>query len=400
MPSPGVLTVFLLLLLIFSASPLTCHATHNITSILASRRDLAEFSRQLTATGLADEINVRNTITVLAVDDAHMSSLKARGLHREALRRVLSLHVLVDYYDDAKLHRLPGGSAVVSTLFQASGDAPGSSGMVKISDRRGGRVAFLPQQQDEEAADDAQAAAVFYVKSVHETPYNISVLQVSAVISSPAAEAPSLPESARPNATDVMARNGCGRFASLAASAGAASRYEKTMANDGGLTIFCPGDDAMKAFMPAYRALSRDSQLAMLLYHGVARHYSLPALKAIGGAMRTLAMDTGNNGNDNDKYVLTAREAGSTVTLLSAAKEPATVTGTLMDADPLAVYIVDAVLVPMDGSSSGSFDGTEQGGAGDGGGDAAAKKKNAAATCRLSFVLMLLLGAIQVAALV
>jgi hypothetical protein len=131
---------------LLSVSPPACHATHNITAILSGYRDLSEFSRALTATGLADDIDGRNTITVLAVNDAHMAPLlKARrGLPREAQRRVLSLHVLADYYDAAKLRRLPGGSVDASTLFQASGDAPGSAGMVKISQRRGGHVAFAP----------------------------------------------------------------------------------------------------------------------------------------------------------------------------------------------------------------------------------------------------------------
>uniref|UniRef100_A0A0E0GCJ9 FAS1 domain-containing protein n=1 Tax=Oryza nivara TaxID=4536 RepID=A0A0E0GCJ9_ORYNI len=198
MPRARVVHVMLLLFVALGA----CRATHNITAILADHRELAEFGRQLTATGLADDIDGRNTITVLAVDDAHMAQLRARGLPREALRHVLSLHVLVDYYDDAKLHRLPGGSAVVSTLFQASGDAPGSEGMVKIAVRRGGRVAFVPQD-----VDDARAN-VFYVKSVHEAPYNISVLQVSAVITSPAAEAPSSATESKPNSTDASSKHG------------------------------------------------------------------------------------------------------------------------------------------------------------------------------------------------
>ncbi|XP_044951931.1 fasciclin-like arabinogalactan protein 1 [Hordeum vulgare subsp. vulgare] len=206
MSLPGALTASsfaVLLLLVLSTWP-TCHATHNITAILAARRDMSEFSRLLTMTGLADEINERNTITVLAVDDADMAPLKARHLSREALRHVLSLHVLVDYYDHDKLHRLPGGSADVSTLFQASGDAPGSAGMVEISERRGGSVAFVPQ----DAGDDARATSVLFVKPIHEEPYNIAVLQVGAVMSSPAAEAPSSPETSAPisrhkNATDV-----------------------------------------------------------------------------------------------------------------------------------------------------------------------------------------------------
>ncbi|CAN6274609.1 unnamed protein product [Urochloa humidicola] len=221
----SVLVLFVTLAALTAISTLPCNAAHNITAILSGRRDFAEFSRELTATGLADDINGRNTITVLVVDDAHMAPLKARGLPRETLRRVLSLHVLVDYYDEPKLRRLPGGSTDVSTLFQASGDAPGSAGMVGIAERRGGRVAFVPQ-------DGGSRGAVFYVRSLHQAPYNISVLQVSGVMSSPAAEAPaSSPEDESAsglNFTDVMAKNGCGLFAGLiAATDGAAAAFER-----------------------------------------------------------------------------------------------------------------------------------------------------------------------------
>lgn len=401
MPPAGVLTshsvVVVVLVLVLSASP-TCHATHNITAILAAHRDLSEFSRQLTATGLADDINGRNTITVLAVDDAHMAPLKARSLPRETLRHVLSLHVLVDYYDDSKLHRLPGGSEVVSTLFQASGDAPGSAGMVKIAERRGGRVAFVPQD-----VDDARAT-VFYVKSVHETPYNISVLQVSAVISSPVAEAPASQES-RPNATEVMSKNGCGRFAGLiAATADAATTYEKSIG--GGLTIFCPVDKALEAFEPAFKNLAPDGRLALVLYHGVPRHYSLPMLKANNGDMNTLATDGAKN------YNFTVRNVGDTVTLLSAARKAATVTGTLMDADSLAVHIIDAMLLPRElfkGSSAppaaqelpaghGPSNADALSEDGDGGGRDQKNGASGAAPCGLSFALPFLLAILMVLA--
>ncbi|OEL20639.1 Fasciclin-like arabinogalactan protein 2 [Dichanthelium oligosanthes] len=320
---------------------LVAASAHNITAILSGRHDLAEFSRELTATGLADEINGRNTITVLAVDDAHMAPLKARGLPRETLRHVLSLHVLVDYYDDAKLHSLPGGSADVSTLFQASGDAPGSAGMVEIADRRGGRVAFAPND-----AGDARGAAVFYVKSVHQAPYNISVLQVSGVMSSPAAESPaSSPESSRLNFSDVMCKNGCGRFAGLIATTdGAASTFDKQTHDQDGFTFFCPADKAVEAFEPTFKKLNAVARLAVVLYHGAFGHYSPQALRADEDDLATLAtIDGGNSTAD-----FAVRHAGDKVTLVSATHNKARVTRALADADTVAVYMIDAVLVPFD----------------------------------------------------
>lgn len=331
------LVLFVTAVVLVSTSPPACHGAHNITSILSGRRDLAEFNRELTATGLTEDINGRNTITVLAVDDAHMAQLKARGLPREVLRHVLSLHVLVDYYDEAKLHRLPGGSADVSTLFQASGDAPGSAGMVEIAERRGGRVSFVPQGD----GGDAGAGTVFYVRSVHETPYNISVLQVSGVISSPAAEAPAAPEPSRRNFSDVMSKNGCGRFAGLVATTGdAAATFDKNLKH--GLTLFCPADKAVEAFEPTFKKLTADARLAVVAYHGAPEHYSLQALRAGDQDVGTLASLDGGRTTAG----FSVRNVGDKVTLVSATHNVASVTRSLADADPVAVYMIDAVLVP------------------------------------------------------
>ncbi|KAJ1280804.1 hypothetical protein BS78_04G261100 [Paspalum vaginatum] len=331
------LALFVAAVVLATTSPPACHAAHNITAILSARRDLAEFSRELTATGLAGEINGRNTITVLAVDDAHMAPLKARGLPRETLRHVLSLHVLVDYYDDAKLHRLPGGSADVSTLFQASGDAPGSAGMVEVAERRGGRVSFAPRGDGDGDGD----AAVFYVRSVHEAPYNISVLQVSGVISSPAAEAPAAAEPSGRNVSDVMSKNGCARFAGLVASTrDAAATLDRHLGD--GLTLFCPADRAVAAFEPTFKRLPSDARLAVVLYHAALEHYSLQALRANEQDLGTLAsLDGGKTTAD-----LAVRSVGDKVTLVSATHKVAKITRTLADADPVAVYMIDAVLVP------------------------------------------------------
>jgi hypothetical protein len=82
MPLARGLTASSVLLLILSASAhVACHATttaHNVTAILSTRHSLAEFSRALTATGIADGVNdgALDAVTVLAVDGARMAALK------------------------------------------------------------------------------------------------------------------------------------------------------------------------------------------------------------------------------------------------------------------------------------------------------------------------------------
>ncbi|CAL9199470.1 unnamed protein product [Musa hybrid cultivar] len=304
---------------------------HNITRILAQHPEFSTFNHYLTATHLAGEINRRLTITVLAVDNPAMAALLTAhpDLSLYSLKHLLSLHVLVDYFGAKKLHQLTGGSALISTLFQASGTAPDTAGFVNISDHRAGHVLF--------SASSLPASA--FVKSVEEIPYNLSVIQISSALSSPAAEAP-VTAPAQVNLTALMAR-GCATFAGLLA---ATADAEQTFASniDGGLTAFCPLDEAMKPFLPKFKNLTADGKLSLLLYHAIPVYYSVEMLKTGNGVVNTLATD-GTSRN----YNLTVQNDGNQVTLRTRVTV-ATIMGTLIDEDPLAVYTIDKVLEPME----------------------------------------------------
>ncbi|KAJ0759348.1 putative fasciclin-like arabinogalactan protein [Helianthus annuus] len=60
-------------------------------------------------------------------------------------------------------------------MYQATGEAPGTTGFVHITDAKGGKVRFTPE-------DNPSQTDVVFVKSVLEMPYNISVIQISQVI--------------------------------------------------------------------------------------------------------------------------------------------------------------------------------------------------------------------------
>ncbi|CAN1180878.1 Fasciclin-like arabinogalactan protein 2, partial [Linum perenne] len=135
-PPPTAFTFLLLSLFLFSTATVSAH---NITHILAKHPEFSTFNHYLTETHLASEINHRQTITVLALDNAAMSSLIDKHLSLTTLRNVLSLHVLVDYFGTKKLHQITGGSTLSSTMFQATGAAPGTSGYLNITDLKGGK---------------------------------------------------------------------------------------------------------------------------------------------------------------------------------------------------------------------------------------------------------------------
>ncbi|XP_020200452.1 fasciclin-like arabinogalactan protein 1 [Aegilops tauschii subsp. strangulata] len=156
------------------------------------------------------------------------------------------------------------------------------------------------------------------------------------------AKAPAAPP-APPNATAAMAKGGCKAFAALiAASPDAASTYDA--AASGGMTVFCPSDDAVASFMPRYKNLTADGKASLLLFHAVPVYYSPGSLKSNNGVMNTLATD-GSARN----YNFTLQNEGNVVTIKTGASGAvARVRSTLLDTDPVAVYAVDRVFEPVE----------------------------------------------------
>ncbi|KAK4279088.1 hypothetical protein QN277_016843 [Acacia crassicarpa] len=309
----------------------TSHA-HNITTILAKHPEFSTFNHYLSATHLANDINRRQTITVLAIDNAAMSSLLDKHLSLPTLKNVLSLHVLVDYFGSKKLHQITNGTTVASSMFQATGAAAGTSGYVNITNLKGGKVGF--------GADvtDGSPLHSFYVKSVDELPYNISVLQISQGLTSADAEAPTAAPS-QVNLTSIMAKQGCKAFADLLKASKALSTFEENI--DGGLTVFCPTDNVVKGFLPKYKNLTDADKVALLSYHGIPVYESLQMLKSNNGVVNTLA--TGGA----SKYDFTVQNDGEIVRLETKVVT-ATIVGTLIDQDPLVVYKINKVLLPIE----------------------------------------------------
>ncbi|KAK1289139.1 Fasciclin-like arabinogalactan protein 14 [Acorus calamus] len=166
----------LLLLLLVSAA--TSAAAFNITKILNQFPDYSSFNSFLSQTGLADDINRRQTITVLAVPNGAASSLS--GQPADVVKHVASLHVILDYYDVDKLQSLSKGTALLTTLFQTTGLASGQLGFLNVTENKNAdaQVAFG-------SAVPGSPLSAYLVKSIAAHPYNISVLEVSGLIFPP-----------------------------------------------------------------------------------------------------------------------------------------------------------------------------------------------------------------------
>ncbi|CAN6200909.1 unnamed protein product [Urochloa humidicola] len=153
-------------------------AAFNVTEILARYPEFKLFNLLLSKTRVAREINSRSSVTVLVPDNSAVDWLLRRSarLARSSLVELMSVHVILDYIDGAKLAALPrggGGPTVVTTLFQTTGTARNRTGFLNITAApRGGVVVFVS------AAPGSLVSATFK-RAVTARPYNISVLQIS-----------------------------------------------------------------------------------------------------------------------------------------------------------------------------------------------------------------------------
>ncbi|XP_073010790.1 fasciclin-like arabinogalactan protein 14 [Typha latifolia] len=167
------------LLPIFLFVFLTATAAHNITEILEAFDDFSSFNNLLNQTKLNNEINHRQTITVLAIADSAIGPLAS--LPTDALKKALSVHVILDYYDTDKLSRLRNRSAIFTTLFQTTGLADDRMGFLNFTKKADGEMLFG-------SAVPGAPVVSHLIKVLATKPYNISVLQISAPIIPPGVE--------------------------------------------------------------------------------------------------------------------------------------------------------------------------------------------------------------------
>ncbi|OMP00566.1 hypothetical protein COLO4_12576 [Corchorus olitorius] len=322
------LNIFLLTLSLVAISA----NAHNITSILEGFPEYSSYNSFLSQTKLADEINSRQTITCLVLDNGAMSALTAKH-PLSVIKNILSLHVLLDYYDPQKLHQISKGTTLTTTLYQTTGNAPGNLGFVNITDLQGGKVAFGP------AAPGSKLDSS-YTKSVKQIPYNISIIAISAPIIAPGILAAPAPSASDVNITGLLEKAGCKTFASLLISSGVLKTYESAL--DKGLTIFAPSDEAFKAEgVPDLSKLTNAEQVSLLEYHASPEYKPKGTLKQTTDPVTTLA--TSGAG----KFDLTVTTAGDSVTLHTGVGS-SRVAEAVFDSPPFVLFTVDNVLLPSE----------------------------------------------------
>ncbi|XP_072988586.1 fasciclin-like arabinogalactan protein 8 [Typha latifolia] len=303
---------------------------HNITAILDKYPDYSLYNSYLTQTKVCDEINSRETVTCLVLPNSAMAALSSKQ-SLAGIKNALRLLNLLDYFDPQKLHDLPRGTTLTTTLYQTTGNAAGNLGFVNITNLRGGKVGFAS------AAPGAKFDAS-YTKSVKQIPYNLSVLEISAPIIFPGLlDAPSASSA---NLTALLEKAGCKTFASLIVTSGVLKIYQSAM--DKGLTLFAPNDEAFKAKdAPDVNSLSSADLVTLLQYHALPSYTPKDSLKTAKGTISTMASSA------SGKYDLSVISRGDDISL-DTGVDTSRIASTVLDDTPVCVLTVDNLLLPSE----------------------------------------------------
>jgi Fasciclin domain len=324
--------VTILIPILLSAFLLHTTQAHNITAILDGFPDYALYNSYLTKTKVCDEINAHETVTCLVLSDAAMSSLASAAKQNLAgIKNALRLLSLLDYFDPQKLHDLPRGTTLTTTLYQTTGNAAGNLGFVNITNLRGGKVGFA-------AAAPGSKFDASYVKAVKEMPFNLSIIEISDPVLFPGLLDDATSAS---NITALLEKAGCKTFASLVASSGVLKIYQSQM-DKSGLTLFAPNDDAFQApGAPDLASLSSADLVTLLQYHALPQYTPKSSLSSESGPIQTLASSAAG------KYELSVVAHGGDVSL-DTGVGTSRVASTVLDDTPNTIMTVDSLLLPVE----------------------------------------------------
>ncbi|XP_074588093.1 fasciclin-like arabinogalactan protein 14 [Curcuma longa] len=166
--------VLLLTAFLFSSS-----AAVDVMEILRLEPDFSTFTEFLDKTKVAQDISSLHTATVLALDNDAMTAVTA--LPPAVARELLSLHVILDYYDPDTLDRdfKKDKTAILPTLLQVTGHGGVSvDSFLNYTERADQSMYFGSTAPG--AAHDSEL-----IKVVGARPYDLSVLHISKAILSP-----------------------------------------------------------------------------------------------------------------------------------------------------------------------------------------------------------------------
>ncbi|CAN6341767.1 unnamed protein product [Urochloa humidicola] len=321
----------------------------NVTGVLSAFPDLAVFTRLLASSPVLSELAGRSSLTLLAVPNGNLpqSPSAFAAASGADLADVLRYHVLLEYIGPADLRRLPASGKLVTTLLQTTGRAPADLGAVNVTAAAASTAnATLAVVRSPSPSAGSNATVLSAITAV---PYNLSVLAVDGLIVPSGfdlAASESRPSLAGVNITRVLAdARAFNVAASMLEASGVAGEFEADE-RGAGITVFAPTDDAF-AGLPAgdrLQSLPADRKAVVLRFHVLHSYYPLGSLESIVNPVQpTLATEFSNAG----RFTLNITRANGSVAIDTGVVQ-ATITRTVFDQNPVAVFAVSKVLLPKE----------------------------------------------------
>jgi hypothetical protein len=336
--APTRVLYFLLLLLLLSPAPPPVLAV-NITALLSSFPELSSFASLVSST-ISSDLDHRTSLTLLAVPNLSSSDILTRGLSPSSLADVFRYHVLLRYLSWSELHQIPPSGLLVTTLYQTTGRATSNYGSVNITFNPSNGVVSI-------CSPAPYAPSNATVLSLLKTlPYNVTIFTVNSLLV-PYNFDLMASETRPPLGLNITKALIDGHNFNVAASMLAASGVVEEFEADergAGITLFVPTDAAF-ADLPAtvrLQSLPADKKAVVLKFHVLHSYYPLGSLESIVNPVQpTLATEDTGAG----RFTLNISRVNGSVAINTGIVQ-ASVTQTVFDQNPVAIFGVSEVLLP------------------------------------------------------
>ncbi|KAG6436211.1 hypothetical protein SASPL_101096 [Salvia splendens] len=304
----------------------------NITLLLSSYPSFSAFNSLLSTTGIASDLTSRSSLTLLAVPNSLLHSPSAPNI-----ADVLRYHVLLEYLSLPDIRRIPPAGKLVATLLQTTGRAAANSGSVKITVDSSASITF-----------HSPASTATLLSPIKTLPYNISILSLNSLLI-PADPDLAASETRAPLGLNITTTLINGHdfnvAAAMLAASGVISEFE---ADEGGagITMFVPTDEAFADLPPSakFQSLPADRKAAVLRFHVLHSYYPLGSLESIVNPVQpTLATEQNGAGS----FTLNISRVNGSVGIDTGIVQ-ASVTQTVFDQNPIAIFGVSRVLLPRE----------------------------------------------------
>ncbi|OIW14269.1 hypothetical protein TanjilG_21409 [Lupinus angustifolius] len=340
------LTTFLYFLLLSPPHP-TLSLSLNITAILSTFPDFSHFTSLLSAaTPLSSDLSHRTSLSLLAVPnsilDSPSSPLITHHITPSAIPDILRYHLLLQFLSWSDLLNLPPSGKLVTTLLQTTGRAPNNLGSVNITRDPDSNVISIHSLSP---YSPSNATVLSLVKTI---PYNITIFSINSLL------IPSgfnlMTSETQPNlglniTKTLIDGHDFNVAASLLSASGVVEEFEGDEGG-AGITMFVPVDDAFADLPPSasLQSLPADKKAVVLRFHVLHSYYTLGSLESIVNPVQpTLATETMGAGS----FTLNISRLNGSVAINTGVVQ-ATVTQTVFDQNPVAIFGVSKVLLPRE----------------------------------------------------